>query len=163
VVHVSTWTNPIGSPLARAVRIENLRIPWTGKHNRSFLCLPAAVRCHLYCYASLATDSIINLNCQPSREDQWLHLEETHQYLNLLLTCHTIYTEVLAVLYSINAFSVKCRRAEDLRVLQNLKAKSISLLTDLRLYLNVSSNCRRVCCSKGACQKYDIPLSSSSS
>ena len=140
---------------------DYLGLPCT--HNRSFLCLPPAARHHIYCIAGLSTGTVIKFDSRLSKKHQWPHPEDLRQCLNLLLTCRTIHIEVLEVLYSTNAFSINYRHAKNLHALRNLNPKSISLLTHLRVYLNVSSDCRKACCSKQSCHKHDVPLSSSSS
>lgn len=109
----------------------------------SFLDLPPAVRHQIYQETVPRSEHLQDLNPWSS----YASILPYRRAYNLLLTCRTIYSEVLPILYSQNRFFIRYRDHKNLASLRNLTPTSVASLHHLTIHLNVSS-CERSheCC-----------------
>jgi hypothetical protein len=142
----------------------------TCTHNRTFLCLPPALRLQIYEEAGLdlLTECIIDLNWRP--EKSVFAPESDNTIFNLLLTCRTVYTELSSLLYSTNTFFIRYHHSWHLQSLTVLSATALSAIRHLAVQLNVTaSQPITMCCGRhGAdfdeeadCRQHGIPFKSS--
>lgn len=150
----------------RQLRIcEYLELSCT--HTRSFLSLPSSIRRRIYCEAGVVSDADIDLNRRPHADNSWPFSDNLQLSYNILLTCRTVYTEVSSIIYSSNRFFIRYRDSGNLQPLRNLRAPSLSFLTELEVHLNVTScDVNQPCCKAQpanlrVCRQYDKPLTTS--
>jgi hypothetical protein len=123
-------------------------------HLPPFLCLPLPIRHQIYIDAGVLRryNNILYFNID-SCDHNSTRLDAFRVSHSLLLTCHTIYTEISDIIYSRNKFSIRYKDAHSLKALRDLAPHSITRLTQLTVHLNVTS-----CLSGGACWKLDTGL-----
>jgi hypothetical protein len=63
----------------------------------------------------------------------------TRNFAGLLLSCRTLYTEVVALLYSANRFVIFFSHSGSLKPLRALSPTALASLTSLKIVLNESS------------------------
>lgn len=145
------------------------------------LRLPPFIRDRIYRFVGLVSwdGSPFTFDLQgPGRDCRsTLSLEEPYpdEFYGLLLSCHRIYTEAAALLYSVNRFVLYYTNPGSLAPLAALTTPALSSLTALKIVLNQASchprtrriNDNRDCClhprSNASCkrfhhQKHQLPL-----
>lgn len=99
-----------------------------------FLRLPPSVRQRIYLHVGLITTGASGRPCvlDLHGHNQSLHLS----FHGLLVSCRTIYTEASDILYSANRFNIRYWDKKSLEPLRNLRPRSLSNLTYLKIILN---------------------------
>jgi hypothetical protein len=115
----------------------------TCTHNRTFLCLPFAIRLQIYELASLDifTQGTIDLNRKsepPSPPPVPYQFDNT--LFSLLSTCRAVYTELSLILYSTNEIFIRYQDSRNLQSLKNLSGTALSAICRLTVQLNITTS-----------------------
>jgi hypothetical protein len=102
------------------------------------LGLPYSLRCRIYVDSGLVINRDLSLTLLPKEPGGVDDQHDLSTSLTLMLICRTVHTETSLLFYSTNRFVLRYRRPDDLRILQNLSPKVLSVLTCLTLQLNVA-------------------------
>ena len=107
-------------------------------HRLSILSLSPDVRSQIYREAEVISDGDIDLGRLPSTES-WAFATSFGATYALLLTSHTIYSELVSQIYSTNRFFIHYRTHRSFQRLRNLSLTALTSLRHLTIHLTVTS------------------------